>query len=148
MTWTYDDPQTVDRDKVRLLIGDTCEDDQLLADEEIAFFIAEHGSVYRAASEAARAIAALFARNVSRSIGGMQADFSAKFRQYRDLADKLRSMDENNPVAPWLSGASKASKEVYESDTDREKITGRKGITDNPWAGTSEYWTDVWEHYR
>ena len=37
MAWTYSTALTADKDKVRFLIQDTDTDDQLLADEEIAY---------------------------------------------------------------------------------------------------------------
>ena len=64
MTWSYDNTvlSTSNKDAVRLIIGDTDTADQLLADEEIDYYLTKHGVVLRAASESARAVAAKFAR--------------------------------------------------------------------------------------
>jgi len=134
-TWSYEVSLPTDKDKVRLVIGDTDTDDQLLLDEEIQFFIDEHGSVQRAASESCRAIAAMFARNMSRSIGGLQADFSAKYRQYLQLAESIDTNEQLTPVSPYASGYLKSQKQTQDDNEDREPIIGRKGVTDNPRVG-------------
>jgi hypothetical protein len=145
MTWSYSgDPSDSSKDAVRFLVGDTNTDDQLVSNEEIDYLIALHGTVNRTASEAARAIAAKFARYMSRSIGGLQADFSAKHRQYLALADSLISKEETAPVAPFISGYKKDAKDLREEDTNRELIFGRKGVMDNdrgaPVDGTRSYY--------
>jgi len=71
MAWTYDE---TDLDKtttsgrlnvVRLLIGDTDTNDQLVKNEEITFALSEsNNNVYFAGSWAASVIASLFARKV------------------------------------------------------------------------------------
>jgi hypothetical protein len=133
MTWTYSgNPASTTRDAVRFLVGDTDTTDQLISDEEIAYIVQENPAINRSASESARAIAAKFARLMSRSIGGLSADFSAKYRQYIELADNLLSKDELKPVSPYISGFSRSAKKAVELDTDREPTFSRKGIMDNP----------------
>lgn len=144
MTWTYSgDPASSTRDAVRFLIGDTDTSDQLISNEEINYFVTEFANARRAASEAARAVAAKYARLMSRSIGGLSADFSAKYRQYLELADNLLTKEEMKPVALYISGYSKSAKEAVELDTDRESTFSRKGIMDNkrsyPSDDTSPY---------
>jgi hypothetical protein len=137
MTWSYTgDPSDSTKDAVRFLVGDTDTNDQLISDEEISYLASEHGSINRTASEAARAIAAKFARNMSRSIGGLQADFAAKYRQYLELADSLLTKEETDPVSPFISGYKKDQKQGREDDTNREKIFGRKGGMDNKRAAS------------
>jgi len=133
MAWSYSgDPSDSSKDAIRFIVGDTDTDDPLVSNEEIAYLITLHGSLNRSASETARAIAAKFARNMSRSIGGLQADFAAKHRQYLALADSLLDKDELTPVAPFLSGYKKDDKKARAEDTNRERIFGRKGVMDNP----------------
>lgn len=135
MTWTYSgNPNASQLDAIRLVIGDTDTNDQLLQDEEIQYMIDTYGASRHAASESARAIAAKYARLMSRSIGGLSADFSAKYRQYLELADKLEASEELVPVGPFISGFSRSAKEAVETDPDREPIFGRKGGMDNPRA--------------
>jgi hypothetical protein len=132
MAWTYSgDPAASTRDSVRFLIGDTDTNDQLLNDAEVAYFITTHGTVNRAASEAARAVAAKFARLMNRSIGALSADFSTKYRQYLELAGDLLLKEETEPVSPFVSGWKKDQKEAYMDDSNREPIFGRKGVHDN-----------------
>lgn len=132
MTWTYSgNPSNSTLDAVRFIIGDTDTNDQLLSNEEINYYVAEHGSVLRIASESARAIAAKFARYMSRSIGGLSADFSAKYRQYLELADNLLAKEELQPVSPYGSGWSISQKETIDSDDDRQPTFAAKGIHDN-----------------
>lgn len=135
MAWSYSgNPASSNLDAVRFLVGDTDTNDQLLSNEEINYMVLTHGNVRRAASESARAIAAKFARLMNRSIGGLAADFSAKYRQYLELADNLLEKDELSPVSPFISGFSRSAKEAEELDTDRETTFGRKGQHDNPRA--------------
>ena len=142
MTWTYDNTvlATSDKDAVRLIIGDTDTNDQLLQNEEITYYITLQGTVIRAASECARAVAAKYARLMSRSIGGLQADFGAKYRQYLELADNLARNEESAPVSPYLSGWLKSQHKTRMENSDRIPIFGRYGITDNPrYSADDEY---------
>ena len=132
MSWSYSgDPNQSKRDAVRFVIGDTDTNDQLISDEEVDYLVTLHGTLNRSASECCRAIAAKFARNMNRSIGGLSADFSAKYRQYMELANSLMSKEELEPVGPFISGYKRSEKESRELDNDRETTFGRKGIHDN-----------------
>lgn len=142
MPWSYEPDLPTDKDKVRLLIGDTDTDDQLLVDSEIQHFIDTHGNLNRAAAECCRAIAAMYAREVSRSIGGLQGDFSAKHRQYLAMAENLDSNTHLDPVAPWGSGWSKSGRETEVLDDDRESTFAYKGVHDNPGAEVTRTYTD------
>ena len=139
MTWSYSgDPANSTNDAVRFLIGDTDTNDQLISNEEIAYIVTQQGSVNRSASECCRAIAAKFARNMSRSIGALQADFAAKHRQYLAMADSLLTKEETAPVSPFISGYEKDKKQAREDDTNRERIFGRKGVMDNKRAASQD----------
>lgn len=132
VTWTYSgNPSLSGRDAVRFLVGDTEVNDQLLQDEEIDYLTTLHGTLNHAAAEAAHAIAAKFARLMHRSIGGLSADFSAKYHQYMELAEELLRNEGRYPVGPFVSGFRRSEKELIEDDTDRETTFGRKGIHDN-----------------
>lgn len=132
MTWTYSgNPSSSSRDAIRFLIGDTDTTDQLLSNEEIDYIISVQGASNRAASEAARAVAAKYARLMSRSIGGLSADFSAKYRQYLELANSLLTTEETHPVSPYISGYNRPAKDAIEDNPDRESTFSRKGIMDN-----------------
>jgi hypothetical protein len=148
MGWSYDVDalSTSDKDVVRLIIGDTDTNDQLLQNEEINHFISLHGTVVRAATESARAIAAKFARLMSRSVGGLQADFAAKYRQYLELANNLAMNEEVEPVSPYLSGYLYSQHKTRAENSDRIPIFGRKGVTDNP-AADADGDTDHFREY-
>jgi len=142
MAWSYSgDPNSSKRDAVRFVIGDTDTNDQLISDEEVDYLVTLHGTLNRSASEAARAIAAKFARNMSRSIGGLSADFAAKYRQYMELADKLATSEEAFPVSPFVSGWSRSEKAAREADTDRESTFSRKGVHDNERVYPADDWS-------
>ena len=138
MSWTYSgDPASTTRDAVRFMVGDTDTTEQLITDEEIAYLVTTHGSTNRVASEAARAIAAKFARLMSRSVGGLSANFSAKYSQYLALANDLLGKDETVPVSPYISGYGVSAKAAVEEDTDREPTFAKKGQHDNYDSGSS-----------
>jgi hypothetical protein len=92
---------TEDRDKVRLLIGDTDENDPLLFDDEIAYFIQQRTQAYSsgtatfvnhnaAAADAAEAIAGKYARDFSFMEDGQSFSRAQRVNHYTDLARKLR----------------------------------------------------------
>ncbi len=149
MTWTYaGDPSVSDLAAVRFLVGDTDTTDQLITDEEINYLITEHGMTYHAASATCRAISAKYARLMQRSIGGLSADFAAKYRQYGELADALMEKSDRQAVSLYASGWKKAAKEAIDDDTDREQIFGRKGGMDNQRANaTDEYYPATYRNY-
>jgi hypothetical protein len=80
-TWTYGgDPEGSTKDELRLLVGDTDTNDQLLTDAEVAYFLARSASVALGAAKACRAIASKLSRQVDYTIG----DLSEKLRQRAD----------------------------------------------------------------
>lgn len=93
MSFTYSgDPGVTPGDAVRFLVGDIVEEDALLSDEEIAFLIElwkDKNSIYYAASMAAEAIAAKFAREVTVSSDSQSVSTSELQRKYLDLAARL-----------------------------------------------------------
>lgn len=125
MTWTYVDPSTSERDAIRFLVGDTDTNDQLISDEEIAFFIAEFpSSKYNAAAEVAEAIAGKFTREVNQSADGLSWQGSSLSQQYYELADRLRRMAKRNRrsgIAPYAGGLSKLERQLDNADGDLNK---------------------------
>jgi hypothetical protein len=98
---TYDDNLTTDRDKVRFLIGDTDDDQQMLSDNEIAFILTqENNNLLLSASNACRAIAAKFARDVNYRFSTMWQDASDAYDHFMDLAEKHRIGSERNIGQP------------------------------------------------
>lgn len=88
MSWTFLN-STSDLDKVRLMVGDTDSDDQLLTDESIDIALTSNSDTMKAAAYCARLIAAKFTRLVSKSIGGRSISYSNLASQYLNLAKEL-----------------------------------------------------------
>ncbi len=91
-----------DRDRVRLLIGDTNEDDPLLYDDEIAeqlryrTVLDSSGgtvsvNVIAAAADAAGAIAAKYAREFNFAEDGQRFDVAQRVGNYMQLERELRN---------------------------------------------------------
>lgn len=91
-----------DRDKVRLLVGDTNDSDPLLTDDEIENFIEDRSvlgssggtvsvNVPAASADAAGAIAAKFARDFDFSEDGQQFSRAQRVGHYLSLERELRN---------------------------------------------------------
>lgn len=97
MAFTYVDPTSGDRDKVRFLIQDTDSTDPHLQDAEVNYLISVWGNVYAAATYAAEAIATQYAHktNYSRSIGDLSISEShaTSAQEFRELANRLRAQE-------------------------------------------------------
>ena len=109
MSWTYTDPNTSDRDKIRFLIGDTDSTDPLLSDEEIAFTLAEAGgSVYQAGHDSCYAIAAKFSRMAqSKSVGDLSISYADRAAAYAAQAERLLELGaRREPPSVWVAPGS------------------------------------------
>ncbi len=119
MTATYtNSPATSTRDAVRIMLYDTdVTNNALLTDEEIAYFLAEEGSVKRAAAAGARAIAARFGRMINRSAidisdsPGQSADF------YLRLAEELEARS-SRLAEVFAGGRTHSGKSDLDNDSD------------------------------
>lgn len=136
MTWTYSfDPSSSQKDAVRFLIGDTDTSEQLLQDEEIQYLINTYGNVILAASYAARAVCAFFARCADKEIGDYSIKASQKSEAYCNLAEKLEKEYKEKElilVAPYAGGISIDDKCNNQQDTDRVKPKFSKDQFDHP----------------
>ena len=95
MAFTYVDPSSGNRDKVRFLLQDTVSADAHLTDEEITYLLsAWNSNVYDAAIAGAEVIAGAYAHktNYSRSVGDLSISeqYGASAVEFRALADTLR----------------------------------------------------------
>lgn len=137
LDWTYTaDPSNVPLDRIRFLIGDTDPNDPILYDGEIESIIAEDGYGYEAASKAALAIAAKFARKMTKSTGSLMRAWEQQYEHYMELADRLARQDRSEPVKPFASGWVVTEKANRELDADREELFGQKGGMDNRTDGS------------
>jgi len=131
MAWNYQADFTLDRDKVRHLVGDTLEDQPLLTDEEIAFHISEKGDPRLAAADAADAIATRMGREVTRSAIGLSQSPRQSADYYRDRATQLRA-DSINLSEMFVGGRSITAKQDMKDDSDLTEIEFELGMDDNP----------------
>ena len=92
MAWSYDPNLSTKKDEVRLIIGDTDTNDQLLQDEEIEYFLEQtQNSVTQASIKAIMAIIAKLSRKVDKSVGEAKLSLSQQIEHYRKLLDDLKS---------------------------------------------------------
>lgn len=92
MTWSYSgDPENSDLDKVRFLISDTDEDDQLLQDAEIEHALSTNNDdVYNAAALCCEVIHRKFLRQVDYRLGPLAVSASQRADAYAKLAEEFR----------------------------------------------------------
>lgn len=135
MAWTYDptDLATSQKDQVRLEISDIDTDNQLMQDEEIAFFLTEEADMFGAAARCSEVLSRRFAAKSDLRLGrSLYILYSNMAKGYAEQARRLRakSMARN---APYVGAMSEAEKIANRQDTDRTKNTFRKGQFSNPW---------------
>jgi hypothetical protein len=138
MTWSYSgDPASTDKDAVRFYVGDTEAEDPQIGDEEILFLLVdESGDLIRAAARTAEAIAAKYARQVDKSVGGLSLSAAVRQGHYLELAGQLRSTARTGsgsggglPV-PYAGGISQTDKDAKASDPDRVPPAFTKDMQD------------------
>lgn len=152
MAWTYDETNLVTTtaagrlNVVRLLIGDTATNDQLIKNEEVTFALAQaNDNVYFAASWSARTISAQFARRVTTKMdGALSANYSDLAKQYKALSDDLREQGQKYSMTSAslkAGGISNAAIDAAQALTDRPSASFSKGQFDNP-PNDSQYIRD------
>ena len=152
MAWTYDatnldkSTSTGRLNVVRLLVGDTDTNDQLVKNEEITFALSEsNNNVYFAGSWAASTIAAQFARKVTTKLdGALSAEYSDLARQYKALSADLREQGQKYSMSSGslrAGGISTAAVKAAQALTDRPDPAFSKGQFDNP-PNDSQYIRD------
>ena len=93
---------STDRDRVRILIGDTDSTDPIIPDDQIAEFLRQRTvlnssggtlgvNIPAAAADAAGAISAKYARNFNFSEDGQSFQVAQRVAHYRDLERSLRA---------------------------------------------------------
>lgn len=134
MTWTYgNSPSTSTRDAVRLLCSDVDTTDQLLSDEEIAYFLAENGTAQQAAAAAARQLALQFARAAdSKTVGDLALQYRSRAATFAALADRLETAGASTVCGGKAGGVYTADKQTYAQDPTRSQPVFEKGEFDHP----------------
>lgn len=119
--FTYSNsPSSEPRDAVRLLIGDTDENDPLLTDDEVAFYLTEASdNQYKAASEACKGIAAKLGRRPDYMVGRTLVSNQKRAQDFLKLAEELRRKYLISSATPFAGGIKESDKEAQESDSDR-----------------------------
>ena len=130
MTWTFSDSIATDKDKVRLRIGDTDTDDQLLSDETLDALLAIRADVVLCAIDACRAILAKLARDIDRSAVGMSGSRSQKTQHYKDILATLIK-ESGGETRIKVGGISKSDNDTLRDDSDFEKPTFTVGMNDS-----------------
>jgi len=138
--WTYDaEPGTSNanerRDAVRLLIGDTDCNDQLLQDTEIAFALTQAGdNVNLAGSLAARNIAGKFARRVDTGLDGARTAHSQRSKAFERLAAQLKQDAKlsGGALGVAMGGISEETMDSVDDDADRVQPAFKRGAFRNP----------------
>jgi len=111
-------------DEVRLLIGDTDEDNEILTDEEISYYIVKRGTGLGAAIGAAYAMAAEFSKLADETAGDVEVKWAQRARNAIALAEKLQGQfngtDGNAvPVNVYAGGISVTDMQTRNSNPDR-----------------------------
>ncbi len=137
MAWTYSaDPSTSAADAVRIKIGDTNQADPQLQDEEIQYFLDQYAGAsrpqQRAAIDAARALAAKYARESTYRIGQVSETLSRKSEAYERLAEELTTELRGLSLVSMAMVAHKVGlKQEQEADSERVEPGIRIGMHDN-----------------
>ena len=148
MAWSFNESLTTDRDKVRLRIGDTDTNDQILSNETIDALLTEHSSdVMLATISCVRAIIAKYARNMTRGAIGMTADMSVFVAHYQELLSDLIKQNRGNSGVRYASAFSDSRKEAIESDSNFIQPFASVGMTDYPGSGQNSPGDDDADDY-
>lgn len=131
-------------DRVRLLVGDNDSTDYVLQDADVVFFLEEaNDDIYLAATMAAEAIAAKYARMVTNSQSDVHGNhsltrnYSDRHKHYLDLAKRLEVRRTKNRMETmslggvYAGGISKADKETRQENDDRPETAFSRDLHEN-----------------
>lgn len=135
MTWSYNSSLLASstKDALRLLIGDVISCDPQLQDEEISYFISARGTLYGAAAECCRALAAKFSRSVDQQAGTSKLFYSQLAKAYTLKAIEFEAKATLSGAAmPYSGGISLSDKQIQDLNNDRVPPSFTIGIMDDP----------------
>lgn len=118
MAWTYDPSLPSEKDKVRLLIGDTSVATPLYQDETIEAMLDIHGSANPTAVALCRALAAKYSRDADKWVGDLKINASQRAKAFLALAESLAKEAASRGV-PSAGGILKSERDDMEANTDR-----------------------------
>lgn len=135
--WSYgNDPESSNRDAVRLLTGDTESGATVtLSDAEVDYFLAVEADVNAAAARAARALAAQYAPLVDKAVGDLRISYSDAMAHFETLAATIDRRSVFTNAGPFTGGASVNDKRTRREDSDRTQGYFRRGRFDHPALG-------------
>lgn len=136
MTWSYNTSQlaTNAKDAVRLLIGDVISCDPQMQDEEIVYIISTRATLYGAAADCCRSLAAKFSRSIDQQAGTSKLFYSQMAKAYTIKAIEFELKAALFGAAmPYCGGISLSDKQLQEMNTDRTLPQFTKGMMDNTW---------------
>lgn len=149
MTFTYTgNPAESDLQAIRFLLGDTDETEPLLEDEEITYLAAQWAmshSVYWAAAEAAEAVAARFAREVTVNSDSQTVSTSELQQKYQQLAQQLRLSHHQSMAGGYVDAGGMLAHEFR--DPNVKRLAFGRGMHDDPDAGPQDL-GDIRTYYR
>lgn len=136
--WTYDPTHlaTTALFQLRWLIGDTLPKDPLLQDEELTWAITQRSSIYGAAADCCRSIAARLSREADATQGPATTHYSVRARNYRAQAGSYDVMAMARSAGlPYSGQISRTDYNNMVSDTDRMAPQFRLGLDENRYPG-------------
>lgn len=136
MTWTYNlaDLSTNEKDQIRLEIGDTDEQSQLLQDEEIEQAISVERNFWSASARCCEMISRLFLRRADVKLGrAMMVTYTKMAEQYLMMAASLRKKGLGT-VSPYVGGMSVSEKLTQMRNPDIVAPLFTKTMQQNPYA--------------
>lgn len=143
MTWTYDlsDLSTNEKDQIRLEIGDTDEQAQLLQDEEIVQAISVERNFWSASARCCEMISRLFLRRSDVKLGrALSVTYTKMAEQYLNMAILLRKKALGSGVVPYVGGMSVSQKILQANNPDIVAPLFTKTMMESPYA--APYLTD------
>ena len=137
MTWSYNpaDLSTNEVDQIRVEIGDTDTNRQLLQNEEIAWAISQERNLWAAAARCCEMISRLQLSKADVRIGrAMQVAYTKMSEQYDGMARRLR-MKAMGTVVPYVGGMNVADKLALAGNSALVAPIFEKNMMENPNTG-------------
>ena len=117
MPWSYSSSVISNRDRVRLLIGDTNAADPQLQDEELDYFLASESGTYGAAAAAAHSLSMRYARYPgSKKMGDLSITYGDISKRYMDLSSQLLISARGNKALPSAGGVEVSDRNQAQND--------------------------------
>jgi hypothetical protein len=135
-----DDPEHVESDAVRFLLGDTNGLKPKLTDNEVDYLLNEQGSVLRAAARGAEILAGKQVEVADQKRVGslMIRSFQSTMESYLKLAKALWARaNAQDSTGPYAGGISRSDKRSVQQDGDRVRPSFARGMMHYPHGSNS-----------